>query len=104
MVSPFVFHDRWLVGVSYRIITYKDPVPSLEQGKRAIAQLAPVPGAIYLSRGSMTAESPSIAYSPILPTFPDNALLLVKCTIKPFKDKMKIHAWLDLLDAKYDPW
>ena len=50
---------RWLVGVSYRIITFKDPVPSLERGKRAISQLAPVPGAIYLSRGSMTSDAPS---------------------------------------------
>ena len=50
---------RWLVGVSYRIITYKDPVPTLEKSKRAISQLASVPGAIYLSRGSMTAEAPS---------------------------------------------
>ncbi len=53
------FDCRWLVGVSYRVITFKDPVPSLDKGKRAISQLAAVPGAIYLSRGSMTAEAPS---------------------------------------------
>ncbi|KAK9866652.1 hypothetical protein WJX84_004627 [Apatococcus fuscideae] len=57
--SSFVQLFKWLVGVSYRIITYKDPVPSLEKGKKAISQLAAVPGAIYLSRGSMTAEAPS---------------------------------------------
>ncbi|KAK9842880.1 hypothetical protein WJX74_003838 [Apatococcus lobatus] len=54
----FVQLFKWLVGVSYRIITFKDPVPSLEKGKRAIAQLAPVPGAIYLSRDSMTSDAP----------------------------------------------
>ena len=67
-----MLHCRWLVGVSYRIITYKDPVPSLERGKRAIAQLAPVPGAIYLSRGSMTSDGPGVPIPHILQLAPNH--------------------------------
>ena len=58
---------RWLVGVSYNIITYRDPIPSFERVKHLhhSSQLAALPGAIYLWHGLMTADAPSMRSLPL---------------------------------------